>query len=712
MNWFLNLRIGKKLALGFGFCTILAFAIGFTGLQGQRQLAIQFDEMYRKQFLVIELVGDMKATLIKYHCAEKNVLLYSNTKNFAVHKQYMSKYDALFTQGVADLKKRIYTEQGEKLVKTLTAGWAELKPVSEKAVAIAQTGNRREALQISENGRTILSNLEAALGEFVEFKKAQGRKTQIAADRLVVSNNRAMGVMLAGCIVISFAMGRFITRYITNALAQLSERMQSIQNICFASLGKATDAMTQGDLTVSIKTGTLPLTLQTKDEFGIMAQTFNALLERTNSTIGAVRTAQTSLCHLITEVKDKAVMVAATSDQLAASSNQMGTAASSITSTIQEISQSATQTAETSQKMAALSEQQALAATNAAAAMIQLDTAITSVQRNSEKQQTEINKTDAGMKQASNAVAEVFSSAQTMAQSAREAASVAQSGGQAVDHAIASMKRIQNQVQNSAETVQGLGEKSRKIEDIVQIIDEIAEQTNLLALNAAIEAARAGEHGKGFAVVADEVRKLAERSAGSTKEIAALISGIHAGVIEAIRAMEATTREVEEGAQQSIQAGQMLTQILQAVQLVDDQVEKVAAVSQKMTTSVQAVQSSMLAVNQVAEENMTAVIEMVSGAQQVNASVSTVAAASEEATAGAQEMNAAAEEFAAGARNGAAATEEQTASIEEINTSVQELNSMAMQLQEIVNRFKVAEEAIPQSKPTFWTGKGAGRKAA
>jgi methyl-accepting chemotaxis protein len=131
-----------------------------------------------------------------------------------------------------------------------------------------------------------------------------------------------------------------------------------------------------------------------------------------------------------------------------------------------------------------------------------------------------------------------------MAQTARNAAKVAETGGASVEKAVASMKRIQQRVQVSSEAIQELGQRGGQIGEIVQTIEHIAEQTNLLALNAAIEAARAGEHGRGFAVVADEVRKLAERSADATREIAALIHAVQSDVEKAIHEMDASTRKL------------------------------------------------------------------------------------------------------------------------------------------------------------------------
>ena len=120
-------------------------------------------------------------------------------------------------------------------------------------------------------------------------------------------------------------------------------------------------------------------------------------------------------------------------------------------------------------------------------------------------------------------------------------------GQEAVDETAGGMNRIKSTVDSTAATVTELGAKSDQIGAIVETIDDIAEQTNLLALNAAIEAARAGEQGKGFAVVADEVRKLAERSSRATKEIAALIAEVQTETEAAVKAMAAGAGEVAVG---------------------------------------------------------------------------------------------------------------------------------------------------------------------
>jgi twitching motility protein PilJ len=187
--------------------------------------------------------------------------------------------------------------------------------------------------------------------------------------------------------------------------------------------------------------------------------------------------------------------------------------------------------------------------------------------------------------------------AEAATQTSLKATQAAVKGGASVAETIKGMQRIRAAVQTTGKKIKGLGERSLEIGAIIEVINEIATQTNLLALNAAIEAARAGEQGKGFAVVADEVRKLAERSARATKDITGLIKGIQVETSEAVTVMEEGTREVEEGTKLADQAGAALREIEQIVKqtatLVTD-ITKSAGDQVKVTESVVGSMDSIL----------------------------------------------------------------------------------------------------------------------
>ena len=147
------------------------------------------------------------------------------------------------------------------------------------------------------------------------------------------------------------------------------------------------------------------------------------------------------------------------------------------------------------------------------------------------------------------------------AQVAENSVELAAKGGEAVRRTINGMDNIREQIQETSKRIKRLGESSQEIGNIVELIEDIADQTNILALNAAMQAAMAGEAGRGFAVVADEVQRLAERSANATKQIEALVQTIQADTNEAVSSMEASTTEVVGGAGLAEDAGSALQEI-------------------------------------------------------------------------------------------------------------------------------------------------------
>jgi methyl-accepting chemotaxis protein len=155
---------------------------------------------------------------------------------------------------------------------------------------------------------------------------------------------------------------------------------------------------------------------------------------------------------------------------------------------------------------------------------------------------------------------------------ADEAGRVAEAGGSVIAETIAGSQEIGRTVGANAELVAGLGARSREISAVIQVIRDIADQTNLLALNAAIEAARAGEHGRGFAVVADEVRKLADRTAAATGEIETLITAIGTETQAAVKQMELTSRQATEGSARASEAGASLERIVGSSRDVADRI--------------------------------------------------------------------------------------------------------------------------------------------
>jgi hemerythrin-like metal-binding protein len=178
-------------------------------------------------------------------------------------------------------------------------------------------------------------------------------------------------------------------------------------------------------------------------------------------------------------------------------------------------------------------------------------------------------------------------------ESSRQTSELAKGGAEVVNNTIRVMDRIAEQVRASATTVGSLGEKSNQIGAIVGTIQEIADQTNLLALNAAIEAARAGEQGRGFAVVADEVRALAERTSKATREISDMIKAIQSETQGAVDAMNQGVKQVHDGTSEAARSGDALGQILSQVDEVTLQINQIATAAEEQTATTSEISSNI-----------------------------------------------------------------------------------------------------------------------
>lgn len=274
---------------------------------------------------------------------------------------------------------------------------------------------------------------------------------------------------------------------------------------------------------------------------------------------------------------------------------------------------------------------------------------VTSIQRFAETvdvQAETVNDGNRAVLEMSSSIQRISSKADAVSGMSNKALSAVMSGDKTIQTAVQQMTMIQNTVQTLENTVQTLDKRSHEIEHIVEAITQIADQTNLLALNAAIEAARAGEHGKGFAVVADEVRKLAEQSAQSTLQIKDIISQIQADTQLAVVSMAAGSTEVVKGIDITNMAGNSFEEIRTNVQSVTYEIGQISEASKVISQNANEVAMGIESVLEQTNENT------------------------------------------ASAQNISAATEEQLASMEEIAASAAALASMSENLQQTIRQFK------------------------
>jgi len=220
-----------------------------------------------------------------------------------------------------------------------------------------------------------------------------------------------------------------------------------------------------------------------------------------------------------------------------------------------------------------------------ASASEQLSASSIQIAKGSQSQTEKATTVAASAEEMSATVIEVAKNASGASESAKESNKLAQKGKTTVERTVEGMNGIAQSVEESASVITQLGNRSNEIGEIIKVIDDIADQTNLLALNAAIEAARAGEHGRGFAVVADEVRKLAEKTTKATKEIGGMISTIQDETGKAVTSMGEVTKEVSEEVKQAKDAGDALNEIAANVDKLTGLIQQIAVASEEQSAA-------------------------------------------------------------------------------------------------------------------------------
>lgn len=377
-------------------------------------------------------------------------------------------------------------------------------------------------------------------------------------------------------------------------------------------LARTAKLLAQGDLTQRTR-------LSTGDEIGVLAEAFNAMAGNLEKTLTKIVQSQTQLKSVFETVGSRSRTVVERVDEQRSilddtyrSLDQMNTGVRKITDNVESLAASSEETSASIMEMAASMEEVSRhtetlfqSVEETATATEEMVSSISEVDRNIDYLNRFVSETSSSMVEMSASIAQVESNAARSYDLALAAAEAAESGMKAVRETIEAMEEIRKAVVEANGVVSRLGERSAAIGRILNVIEDVTEQTNLLALNAAILAAQAGEHGKGFSVVAGQIRELSERTASSAREIASLIGSVQEEVSNALSSMAAGTKLVEEGVSLSHEAGKALTHILDAATNASSMGKEIAA-----------------ATNEQAEgsENVTRAVERLQGmVKQINA---------------------------------------------------------------------------------------------
>lgn len=650
-----NLKIGKKLALGFGIAVFLLLLLSVISITNLSSMNKNMDDVVHDKFPktiwaneIIDAINDNSRAIRNVFITEDPSVKEKELERLTVAKE-------LVDARVDSLYRTIKTEEGKKLVD-------ELQAIRKGDYF----GSRNEMLNFLKNGNRAAA-VELLFGDFRNAQRVYIESSQAIINYqngLVSKAGEEAGdthsfvvtltiILSIVALLFVIAAAYFITKSITKPVNEVVSRVMQLEAVCITNLGNGLLALEKGDLTAKVEKATKHLEIKSKDEIGVLANTVNSMITKAQAGIDAYEGVRNKIGQLtnvtielivdgqegrlskrgdakifegsykeiiqgfngvldavIIPIQDGARVMDefATGDftgrvtaaykgdhQLIKNSiNRMGESVSNILNQVKEAvaatASAANQISSSTEQMAAGAQEQSSQTTEIAGAVEQMTKTIYETTKNT-GQATEASK---------------------------NSGKVAKEGGHVVDETIHGMNRIAEVVKKSAETVQALGKSSDQIGEIVQVIDDIADQTNLLALNAAIEAARAGEQGRGFAVVADEVRKLAERTTKATKEIATMIKQIQKDTTGAVESMEEGTKEVEVGKQLAEKAGKSLQEIIHGAEQVVDIVTQVAAASEEQSSAAEQISKNIESISSVTAQSASGIQQIAHASEDLN----------------------------------------------------------------------------------------------
>ena len=598
--------LGARLAAAFAILAAALLVVGLVGVSASRSLDLSStssDQGRRLEALALASALGLNAQATAHEVVRHLYVYDGDLQNQDIVAWRVDQRTAQIGGELRRMKAQVTDPRAVKALARVSADAHAYVAAADKAVKLSRAETARHAA-----GRTgsrdaylggvkpALEHLEGTRSALARELEAENRAGLAATAAKAARGQRTIWIVIALALALSAAMAVVITRSITRPVAVLRDRLQSVTTVCLTHLRRGLEATARGDLTVAAQPGTEKIGSRARDEIGAASEVVDALIDGARASIAAYETTRAGLGDMIGQVSDSARGVSVASEQVAVNSEETGRAMAEITRAVGSVAGGA--------------ERQVVMVASASDTAARMESYVGETARTTEE----------------------------TAGAARETREAAREGVTAAARATAAMSSVRDASREVTTAIRGLAEKSQEISGIVETITAIAAQTNLLALNAAIEAARAGEQGRGFAVVADEVRKLAEESKASATLITRVIEQIQEQTLRAVEVVEHGAERTDESAATVEQARRAFEAIGYSVDDMNVRIEQIAAAAQEIAAGATRMRDDVAEIAAVAEESSATTEQVSASTEQTSSSTQQIAASAQELARTAEEL--------------------------------------------------------------------------
>ncbi len=604
-----NVRLGQKLVGLFLIMALIVFVTGVFGIWSLNEVGTKVQQVIKNRATQEKQVVLMKTTLneCRVHLLEA-ALVRSQLDDFEASKadyeakrdRFKSYCDLIITGNTkmglpaspkgSPLELRVqailkefdaFTETADRLLKHKEHLLKQVRPGAATAAMQDDELNRLTRTELPEMNDMVMVAVDDLLVTVTGLMNQANKDADSIEKKATFT---FIAVIICG-ILLAFVLGTFATRGIVGRVKQMG-----------LALAKGAD----GDLTIQVD-------VDSTDELGQLGRDFNAMVEKLAAMVSNVNRSIAELSHVARNFKDIAKRGVNAAEvqadgvlQTSSAILQINSSISGVAQAMDSLSLSASESSSSTMELVASIEEVALnvetlsksveevssSITEMTASIRQIDSSIASLVEASMTTATSVITMDSSIKQ-------IEQNAAANARISSEVLKDAEVGKASVDATIAGINEIKRSSVTTSEVVNSLSEKATDIGVILSVIDEVAEQTNLLALNAAIIAAQAGEHGRSFGVVAEEIKDLAERTSSSTREISQVIDGVQQEVRRAVESISQAQVSIAEGEKLSQKSGEALNKIVEGITVASSQMDEIARASENQANESQLIRRAM-----------------------------------------------------------------------------------------------------------------------